>query len=191
MLDPAHTHDPISTDTTSTNMSISVRAPSPARSQSSQSAQTLADRDVQDLEKGDLRNQLKAEEQGSADNDATDEDDVEDADQAPAGKEAVTKVEEDPFHVTPKGRMHLHPHTWSVPYRWFLVRLSFSFRRFARSGGRFRALLSPTRFADSLNLNSFTSFPLPVATAPLVVIRRMPFPSTTDRIRRIARPQRK
>ncbi|GAA5966389.1 hypothetical protein JCM8115_002855 [Rhodotorula mucilaginosa] len=102
-------------------MSISVRAPSPARSQSSQSAQTLADRDVQDLEKGDLRNQLKAEEQGSADNDATDEDDVEDADQAPAGKEAVTKVEEDPFHVTPKGRMHLHPHTWSVPYRWFLT----------------------------------------------------------------------
>lgn len=27
----------------------------------------------------------------------------------------------DPFLVTLEGRQHLNPHTWSVPYRWFLT----------------------------------------------------------------------
>ncbi|GAA5870316.1 hypothetical protein JCM3774_004639 [Rhodotorula dairenensis] len=104
-------------------MSTSARAPSPTRSQSSHSARTLAERDVQDLEKGDLRKELKAEkteDQGlvtPVDKVPETETNDEDADQPLPGSDK----EEDIFYVTPKGRMHLHPHTWSVPYRWFLT----------------------------------------------------------------------
>lgn len=102
------------------------RASSPTRSHSSHSAQTLADRDVQDLEKGDLRKQLKTNDGGNGGGAASDAGDAHDDEEQGSGGEKQQEKkkgdgEKDPFHVTPEGRMHLHPHTWNVAYRWFIV----------------------------------------------------------------------
>ncbi|BGP55112.1 hypothetical protein JCM8202v2_002707 [Rhodotorula sphaerocarpa] len=93
----------------------SSRPPSPSGSHSSHSARTLAD--PVDPEKGDLRGELKK-------NDGESGDVEKGAGAAPAADSAkgpADEQEEDPFYVTPKGRMHLHPHTWSVVYRWFIT----------------------------------------------------------------------
>lgn len=130
----------------------SSRPPSPSGSHSSHSARTLAD--PVDPEKGDLRGELKK-------NDGESGDVEKGAGAAPAADSAkgpADEQEEDPFYVTPKGRMHLHPHTWSVVYRWFIVRRG----RWPLSTLSLRSgLVDPnclqTAFAGSLVLNASRS----------------------------------
>ncbi|GAA5982241.1 hypothetical protein JCM10908_004797 [Rhodotorula pacifica] len=108
---------------------MSVRAPSPTRSQSSHSAATLADRDVQDLEKGDPRKELKTNDAADAPTVGGDGEKTQAAGPPAAGKGPGGPPgggppgggPKDEWHVTPQGRMHLHPHTWGVAYRWFLT----------------------------------------------------------------------
>lgn len=87
-----------------------------ARSSSSDSAQTLANRDV---ERGDGSQGKKADKQGEKKGEKP----------AEGGQEAEKKKEKDPFLVTLEGREHINPHTWKESYRWFLTGLAGLFVR--------------------------------------------------------------